>query len=101
MKTLKKTIFSVLLLAFVFISFHDYAVVNVYSNTNIEISSSSCEEINFDMASHIHDSIHTLLVVPSLEDIQISSISNNLKPFDLQLSLKSHIGLVPQRPPLS
>ena len=101
MKTLKKSILSVLLLSFVFLSFHDYAVADAYAQTNSEISSHTCAESNLDIASHIHDSIHTLLVAPTLEDIQITFTSLYLKPFDSQLSFKSHIGLVPQRPPLS
>ena len=101
MKTFKKIIFSVLLLTFVFVSFHDYAVTDIYAQTNSEVSSHHCDESNLDMASHAHDSIHTLLIVPSSESAQFSCESLYLQPFDLQLSLKSHIGLVPQRPPLS
>ena len=101
MKKFKKIILSALLLTFTFLSFHDYAVSGSYVQTNSEVSVNVAEGINFDMTSNLHDSIHNIFSIPSLENVRINLSSSYLKPFDLQLSLKSHIGLVLERPPLS
>ena len=101
MKKIKKIVLSVLLLTFAFISVHDYALPSVKSDTAYEQVHLECEGSIVDLASHLHDSVHSLLLNPLQEISLIAPISPYQKQLESKNLFISHIGSVAQRPPLS
>jgi len=101
MKRIKKLVLSVLLLTFAFISVHDYVILDKQMDDKYEISHLECEDTAIDLTSHLHDSLHTLLFTPLKGKPPITLVSSYQKQFQVKNLFISHIGSVPQRPPLS
>lgn len=101
MKKIRKIVLSVLLFTFAFISIHDYAMIDIQSNTAYELVHVDCEESAVELTSHIHDNIHSLL----LDSIQKPVTTTLLPPYQKQTQARdlfiSYINSVPVRPPLS
>ena len=101
MNKLKKLVLSVLLFTFAFISIHDYVMVDKQFGIKYEVSYFECEDTAIDLTSHLHDSLHTLLFTPLKGKPPITLVSSYQKQFQVKNLFISHIGSVPQRPPLS
>ena len=99
MNKIKKIVLSVLLLTFTFITVHDYVVVN--QNTAQMLVSNECDNTLVDVASHVHDSIHTLLSHITQNTNSITLVSQYQKQPEIKDFFVSQIVSVPQRPPLS
>lgn len=100
MKKMKKTVLSVLLFTFAFISAHDYAVSSKNLNIGYHLTYYECENNGIDLISNIHESIHNLLLEPSSKSINTVVISSYQKQFVLKNLFTSHVNPVLERPPL-
>ena len=100
MKKIKKIVLSVLLLAFTFILLHDYVILDAQSSCSYELVHLECENNSVDLTSHIHDSIHSLVLDPLVQIVSIALLSPYQQQFEVRNFFISHINSVPHRPPL-
>lgn len=101
MNKFKKLVLSVLLFTFAFISVHDFVMIDKQVDAKYETSHFECEDTAIDLTSHLHDSLHTLLFTPLKNKTPIALASIYQKQLQVKNLFISHIGSVPQRPPLS
>jgi len=103
MKKIKNSLLSVLLFSFAFLVVHDYMIadlgVSSYQEKSMEKTYMS-SECTSDAISHLHDSIHTMIIVDS-DDILDTSIVPYAKPSYTQLGFATNNNSVLERPPLS
>ncbi|DAB30416.1 MAG TPA: hypothetical protein CFH84_04245 [Sulfurimonas sp. UBA12504] len=100
MKKYKKLILSVLLFAFAFFTVHDYVLESIDTDTQYELYYLQNDKASLDMASKVHDTLHTAFEIPLQSAPSITLSVANSKPLLLKTTFLSHIGIVPQRPPL-
>ena len=106
MKRHKNNILLALLLLFTFFVVHDYAIEFFDADTQHELcylgndSSLSLNESGLDLASQIHNSIHTLLEINITQQLPIVSAPLKINPHTLEIASISYINSVLQRPPL-
>lgn len=101
MKKYKTLILSALLFAFTFFTFHDYVLETIDKDTQYELCYFEYDKSALDLVSKVHDSMHTALDVPLQPAPSITLCVANSKPLLLKTTFISHIGIVPQRPPLA
>ena len=101
MKIVKIKVLSVLLFAFTFFIVHDFVMVDVDADTQYELCYAEHDKTVLDLPSQIHDHIHILLDVPSMQTPLTLSFLPSKEPIYLQALLVSNILSVPQRPPLA
>ena len=101
MKIVKIKILSILLFAFTFFIVHDFVMVDVDADTQYELCYAENDKAVLDLPSQIHDQIHILLDVPSMQVPLTVSVLPSKEPIYLQALLDSNILSVPQRPPLA
>jgi len=99
MKTFKNRVLSVLLLTFVFVSFHDFAVTDTFSKSE-ELVSHHIHEMDFESAFHLHDFMHTMLFDSLIPKAELSFVSSYAQSYSYSLIFISHTESVPQRPPI-
>jgi hypothetical protein len=106
MKKHKNNILLVLLFIFTFLVVHDYAIESFDADTQHELCylsndySSSLNKNSLDLASQIHNSIHTLLEINITQQLPIVSALLKINPHSLEIASISYINPVLQRPPL-
>ncbi|MFA6136863.1 MAG: hypothetical protein WC667_02130 [Sulfurimonas sp.] len=106
MKKYKNNILLILLFIFTFLVVHDYAIVSFDADTQHEICylgndySSLLNKSSLDLASQIHNSIHTLLEINITQQLPIVSAPLKINPYTLEIASISYINSVLQRPPL-
>ena len=106
MKKIKNTLLSVLLFSFAFLVVHDYMMadlgVSAYQGQSLEKVSTSVESTTdvLSAISHLHDSIHTMIIMDSGDTLYTSLVPYN-KPSYTQLGFASNNNSVLERPPLS
>ncbi|NOR58919.1 MAG: hypothetical protein GQ474_10400 [Sulfurimonas sp.] len=101
MKSIKNKILSVLLFTFAFFVMHDYVVVDHHTELKYEVYHMEHDETSVDLASHIHEAIHTILAFNCEAELSVQEKLLDAKPSVSPFSLISHVHLVPQRPPLT
>ncbi|MFA6192418.1 MAG: hypothetical protein WC665_08705 [Sulfurimonas sp.] len=105
MKKHKNNILLILLFMFTFLVVHDYAIESFDADTQNELCylsndySSSLNKSSLDLASQIHDSIHTLLEINIMQQLPIVSALLKINPHSLEIASISYINTVLQRPP--
>ena len=106
MKKYKTNILFVLLFVFTFLVVHDYAIESFDADTQHELCyldngfSSSLSKNGLDLASQIHNSIHTLLEINITQQMPILFVSLKINPPSIEVASASYINFVLQRPPL-
>ena len=106
MKKLKNTLLSVLLFSFAFLVVHDYMMADLGVSSCKEQSickvSTSVESTTdvLSAISHLHDSVHTMIVMES-DDPLYTSLVPYSKPSFTQLGFATNNNSVLERPPLS
>ena len=101
MKKIKKIVLSFLLFTFAFILVHDYAMIDIQSDSSYELTHLECEDSAVELTLHLHDTIHSLLLDPLVEIVSISLLSPYQKQLESRDFFTSYTDSVPQRPPLS
>lgn len=101
MKSLKIWTLSVLMLSFVFITFHDYMGLSSSTHTSVESVCTSDTSANIDLKDIVHDSMHNLLIAYLEELAEPLELLPFLKTDDLETTLVSVVLQVPNPPPLS
>lgn len=106
MKKFKNTVLLGLLFAFTFFVVHDYVIEYFDGDTQCELSyltydiSPSLDKSSLDLASQIHDSIHTLLGIYTMQQIPIVFIPPKINPHATEIASILSIDFVLERPPL-
>ncbi len=91
---------------FTFLVVHDYVIESFDADTQHELcylgssSSSSLNTGSLDLASQIHNSIHTLLEINITQQLPVVSAPLKINPHTLEIASISYINSVLQRPPL-
>lgn len=80
---------------------HDYVVQNKSYGAEHRLCYSQHISAKADMASQIHDSVHTILSIPFINELKIVFISKKKELFSTKDSLVSITKLVLQRPPIN
>ena len=106
MKKIKNTLLSVLLFSFAFLVVHDYMMADLgvsscqeQSLCHVSISMESTTDVLSNI-SHLHDSVHTMIVMDSDSNLDTSLVPYN-KPSYTQISFVTNNNSVLERPPLS
>ena len=106
MKKFKNTLLSVLLFSFSFLVIHDYMMADLGISSYQEQSldkgcvSADTTKSTLDTVSHLHDSIHTMIMMDSEASLE-TSLAPHSKPSYIQLGFATNNNFVLERPPLS
>ena len=106
MKKFKNIVLLGLLFAFTFVVVHDYVIEFFDEGSECELSYLTCDispsidKGSLDLASQIHDNIHTLLGIYTMQQIPIVSIPPKINPHAIEIASTLSIDFVLERPTL-